>query len=65
MVGAVERSFRVRELAVAAREIGANAVRAAGLEPRQFDAASAGTAACGPSSFATASGARQRLRWRF
>src|SRR6185436_17436483 len=40
MVGAVERSFRVRELAVAAREIGANAVRAAGLEPRQLDAAS-------------------------
>ena len=44
MVGAVERSFRARELAVAAREIGANAVRAAGLEPRQLDAASAKSA---------------------
>ena len=38
MVAAVERSFRVRELAVAAREIGANTVRAAGLQPRQLDA---------------------------
>ena len=44
MVGAVERLFRVRELAVAAREIGANTVRAAGLEPRQLDSASAKSA---------------------
>jgi uncharacterized membrane protein YccC len=44
MVTAVERSFRVRELALAARVIGANAVRAAGLEPRQLDADSARSA---------------------
>ena len=44
MVAAVERSFRVSELAVAAREIGANTVRAAGLEPRQLDADTARSA---------------------
>src|SRR5918996_4487292 len=41
---ALERSFRVRELALATREIGANAMRAAGVQPRRLDAASARSA---------------------
>jgi uncharacterized membrane protein YccC len=41
LASAVETSFRARELSVAAREIGSDAMRAAGLQPRELDAASA------------------------
>src|SRR5918996_3627881 len=37
----VETSFRLRELSLAAREIGGNAMRAAGLQRREFHASSA------------------------